>query len=96
MSFSNLIPSNKYSPFVLFPCCRYQFRNKLTFNVKPFALSSALPEGRGGFLKAKVVSTTLNTFMASTDETITINHVPIFRTAKNGRREEISNTDRQV
>ncbi|XP_074554776.1 F-box DNA helicase 1 [Halichoeres trimaculatus] len=54
----------------------YHNCQKLTFNLQPFALSSALPEGRGGFSKAKVVATTLNTFMASADPMIDMSHVP--------------------
>lgn len=56
--------------------CRYQSLGKLTPNLKPFAINSVLPKGRGGFKKAKVVATTLNTFMASADDTISISHVP--------------------
>ncbi|XP_044198576.1 F-box DNA helicase 1 isoform X1 [Thunnus albacares] len=55
---------------------RYHFIKKLTSNLKPFAINSVLPKGRGGFSKSKVVTTTLNTFMASADETITTSHVP--------------------
>ncbi|XP_028255941.1 F-box DNA helicase 1 [Parambassis ranga] len=55
---------------------RYKDREKLTSNVKPFAINSVLPEGRGGFIKSKVVATTLQAFMASTDQTIDIRHVP--------------------
>ncbi|XP_019947758.2 F-box DNA helicase 1 isoform X1 [Paralichthys olivaceus] len=54
----------------------YRNHQKLTFNLKPFTISSVLPKGRGGFTKAKVVTTTLNTFMASADPTITTSHVP--------------------
>lgn len=72
----------------------YHICQKLTFNLKPFALSSALPEGRGGFTKAKVVATTLNTFMASADPIINISHVPSSYITKRGvkmtlKREEI-------
>ncbi|XP_053718510.1 F-box DNA helicase 1 isoform X1 [Synchiropus splendidus] len=54
----------------------YRLNDKLTFNHNPFTISTVLPKGRGGFTKAKIVMNTLNTFMASTDETITTRHVP--------------------
>ncbi|CAK6959891.1 F-box DNA helicase 1 isoform X2 [Scomber scombrus] len=54
----------------------YQSIGKLTSNLKPFAINLVLPKGRGGFRRAKVVATTLNTFMASADDTISISHVP--------------------
>ncbi|KAM9824566.1 F-box DNA helicase 1 [Neosynchiropus ocellatus] len=57
----------------------YHLKGKLTFNHTAFAISTVLPKGRGGFAKAKIVMNTLNTFMASTDETITTRHVPISR-----------------
>lgn len=66
---------------------KYHARKKLTFNVKPFSLNMVLPEGRGGFIKAKVVASTLNTFMASMDHTITADHVPSFRETRKGQRE---------
>lgn len=70
----------------MFPCGSYQFRQKLTFNLNPFALNSVLPKGRGGFSKAKVVAITLNAFMASTDQIITTRHVPSYHLNKKGDR----------
>ncbi|XP_073336355.1 F-box DNA helicase 1 [Pagrus major] len=64
----------------------YHLCKKLTFNLKPFTINSVLPEGRGGFIKAKVVTTTLNTFMSSADDSITTRHVPNYRDTKKGRR----------
>ncbi|XP_054608861.1 F-box DNA helicase 1 isoform X2 [Dunckerocampus dactyliophorus] len=52
------------------------YKKKLTFNLNAFTINTVLPEGRGGFAKAKVVVTTLNNFMASKDQTITVDHVP--------------------
>ncbi|XP_029317473.1 F-box DNA helicase 1 isoform X2 [Cottoperca gobio] len=75
---------------------RYHFRQKLIFNLKPFAINSVLPKGRGGFAKAKVVTTTLNAFMASADETITLRHVPSSRMAKSGRREIIDEDEKAL
>ncbi|XP_034719247.1 F-box DNA helicase 1 [Etheostoma cragini] len=73
-----------------------RYKSCLTFNLKPFAISSVLPQGRGGFSKAKVVTTTLNTFMASTDETINTSHVPCTRRAKNHLREFISEEEKKL
>lgn len=73
-----------------------RYRQKLTFNLKPFTVSSVLPEGRGGFTKAKVVTTTLNTFMASTDPTLTTRHVPSAHISKNGIRRHIDDSEKQV
>ncbi|KAM7366923.1 hypothetical protein PAMP_014858 [Pampus punctatissimus] len=53
----------------------YNFIGKLTSNVKPFSINTVLPQGRGGFANSKVVATTLNTFMASADPTITARHL---------------------
>ncbi|XP_044042350.1 F-box DNA helicase 1 isoform X2 [Siniperca chuatsi] len=74
----------------------YHSCQKLTFNLKPFALNSVLPEGRGGFAKAKVVATTLNTFMASTDQTITTRHVPSTRIIKKRHRVVIEESEKQL
>ncbi|KAE8281648.1 F-box DNA helicase 1 [Larimichthys crocea] len=74
----------------------YLSRKKLTFNLKPLALNSVLPEGRGGFTKAKVVNMTLNAFMASTDPTITISHVPSSHMSKKSRRELIHDSEKPL
>ncbi|XP_041637121.1 F-box DNA helicase 1 [Cheilinus undulatus] len=68
----------------------YHSCQKLTFNLKPFALNSALPEGRGGYKKAKVVALTLNAFMASADETIDSSHVPHTFVSRKGSTNEIN------
>ncbi|XP_035504446.1 F-box DNA helicase 1 isoform X2 [Scophthalmus maximus] len=72
----------------------YQAAQKLTSNLKPFTVSAVLPKGRGGFAKAKVVTTTLNTFMASADPTITASHVPSAHVSLNGNRKEIDGDER--
>ncbi|XP_047431382.1 F-box DNA helicase 1 isoform X2 [Mugil cephalus] len=55
---------------------RYKAQEKLAPGLKPFAINSLLPKGHGGFTRAKVVSTTLSAFLASTDEAIATRHVP--------------------
>uniref|UniRef100_UPI0037E8ED04 F-box DNA helicase 1 n=1 Tax=Semicossyphus pulcher TaxID=241346 RepID=UPI0037E8ED04 len=72
----------------------YHNRQKLTFNMSVFALSAALPEGRGGFTKAKVVATTLNTFMASADQSIDDCHVPLSSMSKKGVRLDVNPAER--
>ncbi|XP_037616813.1 F-box DNA helicase 1 [Sebastes umbrosus] len=74
----------------------YHNRQKLTFNLKPFSINSVLPQGRGGFVRAKVVILTLNAFMASTDETISIRHVPSFHKSKDGHREFILDKEKEL
>ncbi|XP_070848572.1 F-box DNA helicase 1 isoform X2 [Chaetodon trifascialis] len=74
----------------------YHLHKKLIFSLTPFTINSVLPEGRGGFIKAKVVTSTLNAFMASTDRTITTRHVPSTRVSKNGHREEIDEYEKPL
>ncbi|KAM4570050.1 F-box DNA helicase 1 [Odontesthes bonariensis] len=69
---------------------RYKSHEKLTFNTTPFAINSVLPSGHGGFTKAKLVTATLNTFMASADPSISMRHVPNFYTVKGGFRKCIN------
>nr|XP_040028675.1 F-box DNA helicase 1 [Gasterosteus aculeatus aculeatus] len=75
---------------------RYQSCRKLTFDLKPFAINSVLPEHRGGFARAKVVSTTLRTFMASPDENLTVAHVPYVRINRHREREAILEPERKL
>ncbi|XP_034433556.1 F-box DNA helicase 1 [Hippoglossus hippoglossus] len=72
----------------------YHNRKKLTFNLKPFTISSVLPKGRGGFTKAKVLTTTLNTFMASADPTISTSHVPSTHVTSLGKRTIIKDDEK--
>ncbi|KAL2087347.1 hypothetical protein ACEWY4_016175 [Coilia grayii] len=57
-------------------CAGYQQLKKLSSTIKPFSVFWVLPEGWGGFVYAKVVSQTINTFCASTDAVISSTHVP--------------------
>lgn len=59
--------------------CMYKRYKKLNMNscLKPFSVAWVLPEGRGGFVRAKLVTQTLQTFFASADRTITTDHVPM-------------------
>ncbi|XP_071357961.1 F-box DNA helicase 1 isoform X2 [Trachinotus anak] len=75
---------------------RYHFRKKLTSNLKAFTISSILPKGRGGFTKAKVVTTTLNAFMASADEIITTRHVPSTHVTNTNTRKDIDEGEKRL
>ncbi|KAL0962840.1 hypothetical protein UPYG_G00346190 [Umbra pygmaea] len=55
---------------------RYKELKKLSGNMKPFSVAWVLPEGHGGFVKAKVVTLTLNAYMSSVDTHVTPHHVP--------------------
>lgn len=77
-------------------CCRYQTRGKLTSNLKPFTLNSVLPEGRGGFSKAKVVAMTLDAFMASVNESISLRHVPTYQTNNAGVQKLLDESEKAV
>uniref|UniRef100_A0AAY4DMD5 F-box domain-containing protein n=1 Tax=Denticeps clupeoides TaxID=299321 RepID=A0AAY4DMD5_9TELE len=55
---------------------RYKDLKKLGGNLKPFSVAWVLPKGWGGFIYAKVVTTTINTFCASADPCISTGHVP--------------------
>lgn len=61
-------------PFPFSPS--YQELKKLSSNVKPFSVAWVLPKGSGGFVNAKVVTLTLNAYMASANTHITPNHIP--------------------
>ncbi|XP_036419690.1 F-box DNA helicase 1 isoform X2 [Colossoma macropomum] len=66
---------------------RYRNLGKLCNNVQPFTVAWKLPEGRGGFVNAKVVTQTINNFCASTDTYIGTQHVPKVYRNTNGRDE---------
>ncbi|KAL7882540.1 hypothetical protein SRHO_G00001980 [Serrasalmus rhombeus] len=66
---------------------RYRKLGKLCNNVQPFTVAWKLPEGRGGFVNAKVVTQTINNFCASTDPYIDTQHVPSVYRNTNGRDE---------
>ncbi|KAM6895786.1 F-box DNA helicase 1 [Xenentodon cancila] len=74
----------------------YKSHKKLTFNLKPFTINSVLPAGRGGFTNAKVVTTTLNTFLASADPSISAIHVPLHSFQKKGVRVVLTHEEKQL
>ncbi|XP_070709772.1 F-box DNA helicase 1 isoform X2 [Pempheris klunzingeri] len=75
---------------------RYHSRRKLTCNLNPFTINCVLPEGRGGYVKAKVVATTLNTFMGSADPVIDLRHVPITTMNRHGEKTAIDPYERPL
>uniref|UniRef100_A0A3P9PW80 F-box DNA helicase 1 n=1 Tax=Poecilia reticulata TaxID=8081 RepID=A0A3P9PW80_POERE len=74
---------------------RYKTYEKLTFNVKPFSINLALTPGAGGYSRAKVVTTILNAFMASADQTIGPQHVPYDYAICKGHRKIIEPDEQQ-
>ncbi|XP_043569994.1 F-box DNA helicase 1 isoform X1 [Chiloscyllium plagiosum] len=55
---------------------KYQRKRKLmVYDLQPFAIFK-LPEARGSFFRAKLICQSLCTFFLSTDETVTISHLP--------------------
>ncbi|XP_077399338.1 F-box DNA helicase 1 isoform X2 [Vanacampus margaritifer] len=72
------------------------YQKKLTFNLSSFSINTVLPEGRGGYAKAKVVAMTLNSFMASVDETINVSHVPSAQVSLQGLKTSINEDDKQL
>ncbi|KAF3826993.1 hypothetical protein GH733_002479 [Mirounga leonina] len=66
---------------------KYQLKKKLNlFKLTPFMVNSVLAEGKGGFIRAKLVCKTLEKFFASADEEPTIDHMPIWCKNSQGQR----------
>ncbi|XP_036419873.1 F-box DNA helicase 1-like [Colossoma macropomum] len=63
---------------------RYNTLKKVTDKMKLFFLSKILPEGKRGYVNAKVVSQTIDTFCQSTDSHISTKHVPLEYKNTNG------------
>ncbi|XP_030631099.1 F-box DNA helicase 1 [Chanos chanos] len=55
---------------------RYLNKKKLSSGLKPFSVASVLPKGHGGFVNAKIITQTINTYCCSTDQCIGPEHVP--------------------
>ncbi|XP_065103943.1 F-box DNA helicase 1 isoform X3 [Paramisgurnus dabryanus] len=53
-----------------------RYRRKLSSNLQPFEVAWVLPEKHGGFVNAKVVTQTINSFWASIDQRVGLQHVP--------------------
>ncbi|KAJ8411248.1 hypothetical protein AAFF_G00172540 [Aldrovandia affinis] len=73
---------------------RYQILKKLSSNVKPFSVAWVLPKGLGGFVNAKVVTHTINAFLASAEERIDIDHVPREYKNTNGQTKQPDHTEK--
>lgn len=61
-----------------------------------YTVNFVLPEGRAGFIRAKLVVKTLENFFASADENIETDHVPIWCKNTRGEREPVAPLDQQV
>lgn len=76
---------------------RYQLKKKLNlFKLTPFMVNSVLAEGKGGFIRAKLVCKTLENFFASADEELTIDHVPIWCKNSQGQRVMVEQSEKLV
>ncbi|TRY64669.1 hypothetical protein DNTS_028699 [Danionella cerebrum] len=62
-----------------------KYQRKLTHNLKPFDVAWVLPKGFGGFVRAKVVTQTLQNYWASADEHIHWLHVPSVYRSTHGK-----------
>lgn len=59
-------------------------------------VNSVLTEGKGGFIRAKLVCKTLENFFASADEELTIDHVPIWCKNSQGQRVMVEQSEKLV
>ena len=66
------------------------------FKLTPFMVNSVLAEGRGGFIRAKLVCKTLENFFASADDELTIDHVPIWCKNSQGQRVMVEQSEKLV
>ncbi|KAM6214374.1 F-box DNA helicase 1 [Rhynchocyon petersi] len=74
---------------------KYQLKKKLNlFKLTPFMVNSVLAEGKGGFIRAKLVCKTLENFFASADEELTIDHVPIWCKNNQGQRVMVEQSEK--
>ncbi|XP_015983469.2 F-box DNA helicase 1 isoform X4 [Rousettus aegyptiacus] len=74
---------------------KYQSKKKLNlFKLTPFMVNSVLAEGKGGFVRAKLVCKTLENFFASADEELTIDHVPIWCKNTQGQRVMVEQSEK--
>ncbi|KAM9672743.1 F-box DNA helicase 1 isoform 7-T11 [Trichechus inunguis] len=74
---------------------KYQSKKKLNlFKLTPFMVNSVLAEGKGGFIRAKLVCKTLENFFASADEELTIDHVPIWCKNSQGQRVMVEQSEK--
>ncbi|XP_053318973.1 F-box DNA helicase 1 [Spea bombifrons] len=66
---------------------KYRQKQKLNpFKLTAYAINCVLPEGQGGFIRAKLVAKTLETFFSSAEESIEREHVPIWYINTNGAK----------
>ncbi|XP_029471364.1 F-box DNA helicase 1 isoform X3 [Rhinatrema bivittatum] len=63
------------------------FRQKMVSKITPYMVNFVLPKGEAGFIRAKMVAQTLETFFASADEAIGTEHTPIWQ--KNNRGQKV-------
>ncbi|XP_073445163.1 F-box DNA helicase 1 isoform X2 [Dendrobates tinctorius] len=74
----------------------YQQRKKLNpSKLTSYTVNGVLPEGEAGFIRAKLVVKTLEKFLASAEETIERDHVPIWCKNNRGEREMVTLVQQQ-
>ncbi|XP_063782860.1 F-box DNA helicase 1 isoform X2 [Pseudophryne corroboree] len=74
----------------------YQQRKKLNpFKITSYFVNFVLPEGNAGFIRAKLVVKTLETFFSSADATIERDHVPIWSKNTNGENAMVTVQEQQ-
>ncbi|KAM4678642.1 F-box DNA helicase 1 [Discoglossus pictus] len=72
----------------------YQQRKKLNpSQLTPYTVNFVLPEGKAGFVRAKLITRTLHTFFSSADETISKEHAPIWYKNTQGLQTRLSAED---
>nr|XP_033813910.1 F-box DNA helicase 1 isoform X2 [Geotrypetes seraphini] len=70
------------------------YRHKMIPKITPFVVNFVLPKGKAGFIRAKMVAQTLETFFASADEAISTEHVPIWCKNNLGQKVLVSPQDK--
>ncbi|KAM4747278.1 F-box DNA helicase 1 [Rhinophrynus dorsalis] len=74
----------------------YRKCNKLNpFKLTSFAVNMVLPEGKGGFIRAKLIVKTLETFFSSADEMISEEHVPLWYKNSHGIQTMVTHEENQ-
>ncbi|XP_075064678.1 F-box DNA helicase 1 [Mixophyes fleayi] len=74
----------------------YQQRKKLNpSKLTPYSVNFVLPEGQAGYIRAKLVVKTLETFFSSADATIERDHVPIWCKNYHGEKVLVTSEEQQ-
>ncbi|XP_030072453.1 F-box DNA helicase 1 isoform X2 [Microcaecilia unicolor] len=88
-----VFPSNvvcKTFHALAFACTGRLYRNKMVSKISPFMVNFVLPKGQAGFIRAKMVTQTLETFFGSADEAISTEHAPVWCKNNHGQKVLVS------